>query len=353
MSNPTLPNLQHYEPAPLTKANLEYADLGIIDFSKVDTEEGCAELADQVKKGLRNHGFLYIVNHGYTQEETNHMFDLADVPFSCIPEDEKPKYSTRMFETGSEVGFKLRKYWATGDGIIDQFEQYCHNRYLDTHQHPEVVQPLLPEIDKLNKYNHFNVLHTLLRLIARSLELPEDTLVKKHDWDVRSESAVKFIKYYPSTEEGPSKILLNGHTDYGTITILWSQPVAGLQILSPDGKWRWIRHIDNAIVINLGDAMEFLAGGYYKATRHRVVQAPEDQRQYTRLGSYYFARANDTVEMVPLVESPVLQREGFERHWDDSDAPTMKKWGRERTRAFGKQGLNEVTINGVSVGYHH
>jgi isopenicillin N synthase-like dioxygenase len=36
--------------------------------------------------------------------------------------------------------------------------------------------------------------------------------------------------------------------DYGTITILWSQPVAGLQILSPDGKWRWIRHIDNAIV---------------------------------------------------------------------------------------------------------
>jgi isopenicillin N synthase-like dioxygenase len=110
---------------------VEYADLGIIDFSKVDTEEGRAELADQVKKGLRNHGFLYIVNHGYTQEEvkhffhiictnhyistqTNHMFDLADVPFSCIPEDEKPKYSTQMFETGLEVGFKLRKYWVGG-----------------------------------------------------------------------------------------------------------------------------------------------------------------------------------------------------------------------------------------------
>jgi isopenicillin N synthase-like dioxygenase len=106
-------------------------------------------------------------------------------------------------------------------------------------------------------------------------------------------------------------------------------------------------------VINLGDAMEFLTGGYYKATRHRVIQAPEDQRQYARLGSYYCARANDNVGMVPLAESPVLQREGFERRWDDSDAPTMMKWGRERTRAFGKQGLNEVTINGVSVGYHY
>jgi isopenicillin N synthase-like dioxygenase len=36
--------------------------------------------------------------------------------------------------------------------------------------------------------------------------------------------------------------------DFGTVTVLWSQPVAGLQILSPDGKWRWIRHIDNAVV---------------------------------------------------------------------------------------------------------
>lgn len=36
--------------------------------------------------------------------------------------------------------------------------------------------------------------------------------------------------------------------DFGTITILWSQPVAALQILSPDGKWRWIKHMPNALV---------------------------------------------------------------------------------------------------------
>jgi hypothetical protein len=50
------------------------------------------------------------------------------------------------------------------------------------------------------------------------------------------------------THEGRMKRSLVLPQDYGTITILWSQPVAGLQILSPDGKWRWIRHIDNAIV---------------------------------------------------------------------------------------------------------
>ena len=37
-------------------------------------------------------------------------------------------------------------------------------------------------------------------------------------------------------------------TDVGSVTILWSQPVGGLQILSPDGQWRWVRHMDNALV---------------------------------------------------------------------------------------------------------
>jgi hypothetical protein len=36
-------------------------------------------------------------------------------------------------------------------------------------------------------------------------------------------------------------------TTVGSITILWSQPVTGLQILSPDGAWRYIKHIPNAL----------------------------------------------------------------------------------------------------------
>ena len=36
--------------------------------------------------------------------------------------------------------------------------------------------------------------------------------------------------------------------DIGSVTILWSQPVSALQILSPDGKWRWVKHIPNGLV---------------------------------------------------------------------------------------------------------
>jgi hypothetical protein len=36
--------------------------------------------------------------------------------------------------------------------------------------------------------------------------------------------------------------------DSGSVTILWSQPVAALQIQTREGEWRWIRHIENALV---------------------------------------------------------------------------------------------------------
>ena len=42
--------------------------------------------------------------------------------------------------------------------------------------------------------------------------------------------------------------------------------------------------------------MEFLSGGFYKPTIHRVVQPPEDQRGYERLCLIYFGMAEDDVK---------------------------------------------------------
>ncbi|KAF5317467.1 hypothetical protein D9758_018040 [Tetrapyrgos nigripes] len=134
-------------------------------------------------------------------------------------------------------------------------------------------------------------------------------------------------------------------------------PIGGLQILSPDGKWRWIKHIDNALVINAGDAMEFLCGGFYPPTRHRVIQPPSDQRHLSRLGTFYFAMADDDVKLVPHEESPVLQRVGIKRLCSNDEAPTMEHWRKGRTTAYGNSVLRpgkeinveEENIHGVLV----
>ena len=78
--------------------------------------------------------------------------------------------------------------------------------------------------------------------------------------------------------------------------------------------------------------MEFLSGGYYKPTIHRVVQPAGDQRGHNRLCVMYFAMPQDDIMLLPLAESPVLQRVGIERRVEDSMAPTMNAWRTARVR---------------------
>ncbi|KAI0943093.1 hypothetical protein AcV7_002333 [Taiwanofungus camphoratus] len=363
MPSTILPPIPHYVPAPQTNESLDYADLRIIDLSKADTSEGRAELAIQVRDSMTTQGFFYVINHGYTQAQNDRIFDIADVPFSLVADEEKRAYAGNIKATGSYQGYKLRQYWHIDAGVHDQVEHYNINRDVTKKHHPKPLRALLPEIEAFARFNHLNILHPILRLLALGMELPEDTFVKNHGYSAVGETYVRFMKYYPRSEDEERKtqnVWLKGHTDFGSVTILWSQPVAALQILSPDGNWRWIKHIDNALVINAGDAMEFLSGGFYKATIHRVVQPPKDQRGRTRLGAFYFAMPDDEVRLLPYAESPVLQKYGINRRCDDADAPTMEMWRRGRTSAYGQTELNkrdggveEEIINGVLVKHYN
>ena len=48
---------------------MEFADLAIIDLSKAHTPEGRQELYPQLRDALRTQGFVYAINHGYTQAQ--------------------------------------------------------------------------------------------------------------------------------------------------------------------------------------------------------------------------------------------------------------------------------------------
>lgn len=121
---------------------VEYADLAIIDISKASTEEGRAELAIEVREALLNHGFFYVVNHGYSQDQareffhvvciingrvssqTDRIFDIADLPFSAVSDSEKQIYAGTMKQSGSYQGYKLRQYWVRGCRVSFNMQEY-------------------------------------------------------------------------------------------------------------------------------------------------------------------------------------------------------------------------------------
>jgi isopenicillin N synthase-like dioxygenase len=50
---------------------VDYADLPILDFSKLTNPEAHAELAIQARDAMTAHGFFYVVNHGYTPAQVS------------------------------------------------------------------------------------------------------------------------------------------------------------------------------------------------------------------------------------------------------------------------------------------
>jgi len=99
---------------------------------------------------------------------------------------------------------------------------------------PDLLKAHLPEIEVFSKALHNNVVLPLLRLFAIVLKLPdEDYLVNQHSYEKRSEDHFRYMKYSkrtPEEHEASGFGQSTGHTDLGTVTLLFRQPVAGLQV---------------------------------------------------------------------------------------------------------------------------
>ena len=190
----------------------------------------------------------------------------------------------------------------------------------------------LPEIEQFARDLHSKILDPLFDLVSIALELPQDYFRNLHKYELKSEDHLRYMKYNKYSPENRAKILAGdglysmGHTDLGTITLLFRQPVAALQIKDHStGEWKWAKPLKNSLTVNTCDAFSFLTGNYIKSTVHRVHLPPDDQADYDRLGLLYFARpAND----LPLktIDSPVLKRAGFTQNEFEREGhrvPTM------------------------------
>ena len=85
---------------------------------------------------------------------------------------------------------------------------------------------------------------------------------------------LRYMKYGKFTPEENARLGLwgRGHTDLGSFTLLFRQPVAALQIRNPiTGEWKWVKPQDATLTVNTCDALNLLTANYVKSTVHRSV----------------------------------------------------------------------------------
>jgi isopenicillin N synthase-like dioxygenase len=147
------------------------------------------------------------------------------------------------------------------------------------------------------------VARTLTRAFADALGLDPDTFTRlAHD----PVEVLRMNNYALEQQELPEGAELTGmgeHTDYGIVTVLWADRVAGLQVLGPDdGMWHDVLPADGALLVNLGDLTARLTGDRWLSTLHRV-KPPIENGMIKRRRSAAFFHDGDldaVVETLPL-----------------------------------------------------
>ncbi|WP_020134226.1 2OG-Fe(II) oxygenase family protein [Streptomyces sp. 351MFTsu5.1] len=84
-------------------------------------------------------------------------------------------------------------------------------------------------------------------------------------------TTLRIQRYLPATgEETPDSLRGLSHTDLNLITVLPAPREPGLQVRDSAGEWHDVPCDAGAFVINAGEMLEQITGGYYRATEHRV-----------------------------------------------------------------------------------
>ncbi|OKL61408.1 hypothetical protein UA08_03297 [Talaromyces atroroseus] len=325
--------LKPYQHPPESKADLPWAELVTLDLEDYHRSGGKERLAKQLEHAVHHVGFFYVKNFGLTQEQVDQQFTLAQSFFE-LPVEEKEKYEVN-YAAADYNGWR-RPGRHTQGGVKDNIEMYNFAKFTKDfegkYQHPDLLKAHLPEIETFHRALHANVVLPLLRLFAIILQLPdEEYLSRQHTYEEKSEDHFRYMLYYPRTEEEWKNSNYGkggGHTDLGTVTLLFRQPVAGLQILGEDNNWTYVSAQPGTITVNLADTISHLTGGWLKSSVHRVVAPPDDQRQYKRTGLLYFARPHNKTVLAPITDSPVLQKAGVQPRFDK--LVTMEEWVRAK-----------------------
>jgi isopenicillin N synthase-like dioxygenase len=312
-----------------TKEELPWAELVTLDLEDFDRPGGKQRLAAQLEHAAHHVGFFYVKNFGLSQEQVDNQFTLAKNFFE-LPVEEKARYEVN-YAAADYNGWR-RAGRRVNQPVKDNIEIYNIPKFTKDfegkYQQPDLLKAHLPEIEVFSRALHSNVVVPLLRLFAIILQLPdEDYLVKQHTYDKKSEDHFRYMIYHQRTAEEHALSgygQTTGHTDLGTVTLLFRQPVAGLQILGDDGNWTYVSAQPGTITVNLADTISHLTGGWLKSSVHRVVAPPRDQWQYERTGLLYFARPHNDTVLNFIEDSPVLKAAGVTSRFEKP--VTMEEW---------------------------
>lgn len=284
--------------APPSAGGAPFTSVPVVDISALGGGDPSAEAATiaALRAAATQVGFLHVTGHGIAAPVIDRLQAAARQFFA---QPEAVKRGSYIGKSANHRGYVPEGEEALGEGKRDRKEAFDLAvdlpPALTPPGHPMLGPnqwPALPGFreDVMAYYGAvFAVGRRLLGGFARALDQAPDVLDRLV---TAPPSQLRLIHYpYDAAADAPG---IGAHTDYECFTLLLCTG-PGLEVMNQAGEWIDAPPVPGALVVNIGDMLEYWSGGQFVATSHRVRKVAEERYSFP----LFFALDYDT-ELRPL-----------------------------------------------------
>ncbi|KAF4626294.1 hypothetical protein G7Y89_g11868 [Cudoniella acicularis] len=333
-----MPTKKYFSQCPEFPSDVNVLNIPTISFSRLQND--AEHEGEKLYNACTEHGIFALdlrdsEEGGKLLKQAERFFDIGADTFD-LGTDVLDKYA---YQPPSLLGYKATGKLKTDDGKRDIMEMYTigQDDILGTgarRENPEPIEACREDCQDFFRQAH-KALCVVYSHLDKKLALAPNTLAALSPLDKPSDTSLRLLMSRPQPVIESDRVTLTGHTDIGTITMLF-HVTGGLQIL-PAGcenissNWRYIRPRPDCVVINLGDTLVEWTGGVLRSSLHRVLTAPGEQASIPRQSLAYLVRPDHNATMRRLKSNGVIPpaSEG-----EEEDTRSVDDWAAGRVKSI-------------------
>ncbi|OMO82337.1 Oxoglutarate/iron-dependent dioxygenase [Corchorus capsularis] len=237
-------------------------DIPIIDLENINSQTHHPEIVKQIKEAAKEWGFFQVINHGIPISILEKTIQAVK-SFHEQPDEVKTKYYGREMKSGFAYSSNVDLYNAK----TATWHDYLHHWMA-----PEELAAKLEDIPDIMREEAVAWDVFAKRLAEDVMELLcEGIGLESSKFKELSCSCQRLFVggYYPYCPQPDLTLGLAPHTDSGTITVLLTNQISGLQIKHEE-EWVDVKPLPEAVIINIADLLQIISNGEYNSVEHRV-----------------------------------------------------------------------------------
>ncbi|HEY9626704.1 MAG TPA: 2-oxoglutarate and iron-dependent oxygenase domain-containing protein [Coleofasciculaceae cyanobacterium] len=239
------------------------SQIPIIDFAPYNQGSAAErqQVVEQIYAACHEMGFMYLLNSGISKSLFDRLL-IQSQQFFDLPIALKQQVARSPETNCGYVGFQKERLDAAKPwDLKEAFNVGIHALWPSQ---PEEFQAVVSEF---YRQCTTEVAPKVLRAFAIALHLPETFFDDKH-----GQNYVLRMLHYPPVSQTPEpgQLRAGEHTDYGSITLLLQDDVGGLEVRTRNGEWIAAPYVPDALLVNVGDAMQRWTNDELSSTPHRV-----------------------------------------------------------------------------------